>query len=342
MQTSRQSQLMEWLSTLSPEYGLDVSTMKAASSDASFRRYFRISGSESRTFIIMDAPPRTERIDHFLRVDSLMHEAGLNAPVVYESSEELGFILMSDLGGRTYLQHFEAHPDSILKDAPKLFKDAVAALVKWQSISRPGVLPEYDRQTLEREINLFPEWYVKKHKGVEWTEKERKWWDFTVNTVLTRNLSEPKVFVHRDFMPRNLMVSDPNPGILDFQDALYGPISYDVACLMRDAFISWDESFVLDVSIRYWQAARDAGLPVPEDFGEFYTNIEMMCVQRHLKVLGIFARLAYRDGKPEYLKDAPRFIEYLLKITRRYSHLSPLMHLIEDLENEHSKVGYTF
>ena len=195
---------------------------------------------------------------------------------------------------------------------------------------------------MRREIKLFPEWYVKRHCGVEWDEKHRAWWEMSVKAILRSNLNEQQVFVHRDFMPRNLMVSDPMPGVIDFQDALYGPVSYDIASLMRDAFISWNESFVLDVSIRYWEKARRAGVPVPADFGVFYRDIEFMGLQRHLKVLGIFARIRYRDGKPKYLEDAPRFINYVRQTAGRYAELSPLRRLIDELAGVEEKTGYTF
>lgn len=258
------------------------------------------------------------------------------APEVFEADLDAGFALISDLGNQTYLDVLNE------ENAAKLMDAATTALVTWQKASRPGVLPEYDRAVLERELELFPEWYVKRYRGVEWDETERKWWAMTKEFILKNNLREAQVFVHRDFMPRNLMVSDPMPGVIDFQDALYGPVSYDIASLLRDAFVSWGESFVLDTTIRYWEKARRAGIPVPEDFGVFYRDVEFMGVQRHLKVLGIFARINYRDGKPKYLADTPRFIDYVRKTSQRYSELSPLMHLIERLEGPTIKVGYTF
>jgi aminoglycoside/choline kinase family phosphotransferase len=183
---------------------------------------------------------------------------------------------------------------------------------------------------------------VKRHCGVEWDAKHEKWWQMSVDAILKSNLADAKVFVHRDFMPRNLMVSDPLPGVIDFQDALMGPVTYDIASLMRDAFISWDEAFVLDVTIRYWEKARKAGIPVPDDFGAFYRSVEFMGVQRHLKVLGIFARINYRDGKPKYLADTPRFIKYVRQTAGRYVELSPLRHLIDELDGVRERAGYTF
>ena len=333
---NRDEMLEQWLRQTAPRYGLRAEALAPASSDAGVRRYFRVPSESGRSFIVMDAPPEHENTPQYLKVCALMREAGLNVPEVFEADLDAGFALISDLGNQTYLDVLNE------ENAAKLMDAATTALVTWQKASRPGVLPEYDRAVLERELELFPEWYVKRHRGVEWDETERKWWAMTKEFILKNNLREAQVFVHRDFMPRNLMVSDPMPGVIDFQDALYGPVSYDIASLLRDAFVSWGESFVLDTTIRYWEKARRAGIPVPEDFGVFYRDVEFMGVQRHLKVLGIFARINYRDGKPKYLADTPRFIDYVRKTSQRYSELSPLMHLIERLEGPTIKVGYTF
>lgn len=336
MTTLRDASLRVWLEEESPRFGLDLSTLEPASSDAGFRRYFRARDGQGDTFIVMDAPPEHEHTEAFIRVDELMRAAGLNVPKIYAADLERGFAIMSDLGRETYLD--------VLSEANafELMDRATDALVLWQKSSKPGVLPEYDRELLRREIDLFPEWYVKRHRGVEWDEKHREWWEMTVEAILENNLAEERVFVHRDFIPRNLMVCDPMPGILDFQDAVYGPVSYDIASLMRDAFITWNESSVLDVTIRYWEKAKKAGIPVPNDFARFYRDVEYMGLQRHLKVLGIFSRLNYRDGKPKYLADTPRFIAYVRQTASRYIELSPLMRLIDDLEGNGRKVGYTF
>lgn len=332
---NRDELLRAWLAAAAPRYGFELEAMAPASADASFRRYFRVPGA-ARSYIVMDAPPEHENAEAFVRVDRLMAEAGLHVPEIYEEDLFNGFLLISDLGRETYL-------DALTEEnAPELFDAATTALVKWQAASKPGVLPEYSRAVLLREIELFPEWYVKRHCGVEWDEKRQKWWRMSVETILKANLAEPQVYVHRDFMPRNLMISDPMPGVIDFQDALYGPVSYDIASLMRDAFISWNEASVLDITIRYWEKARKAGVPVPQDFGDFYRSVEFMGLQRHLKVLGIFARINYRDGKPKYLADAPRFMTYVRQTARRYIELSPLMHLIEELEGVEERAAYTF
>lgn len=335
MADERLEQLKIWLSKAS-SYGLELGSLQPASADASFRRYFRISGGDGKTFIVMDAPPQKEPIDSFLLVDALMHEAGLNAPVIYEKDQAQGFILMSDLGRETYLNVINEENAFSFMDA------ATDALVKWQSISREGVLPNYDEAVLRRELGLFPEWYVGRHRNVTLNEKQVGILKRTFDAVVANNLTQARVFVHRDFMPRNLMVSDPMPGILDFQDALMGPVSYDIASLMRDAFISWDESFTLDVTICYWEKARKAGIPVPSDFGDFWRDVEWMGIQRHLKVLGIFARINYRDGKPKYLADTPRFIHYVRQTANRYDELKPINWLLDQIEEKRTEEAFTF
>jgi aminoglycoside/choline kinase family phosphotransferase len=309
--------------------------VERASADASFRRYFRVF-LEGRTLIAMDAPPERENSRAFVKVAGLLRDAGLNAPEIHTHDLELGFLLVTDLGTRLYLQALQEG------DSRALFDDATTALVRWQSASNPGVLPEYDETLLRRELSLFPDWYVARHVGVTLTGAQLESLEGVFRVILARNLSEPRVYVHRDFMPRNLMVSAPNPGILDFQDAVFGPISYDVACLYRDAFLSWDEEVVLDGTIRYWEKARAAKLPVPRDFADFWRDVEWMGLQRHLKVLGIFARLYYRDGKADYLQDAPRFIGYVRHAASRYAELAPLGALLDALEGRKPQVRYTF
>jgi aminoglycoside/choline kinase family phosphotransferase len=247
-----------------------------------------------------------------------------------------GFLLLTDLGSSTYL--------SVLNEsnAHELYLDANAALVKIQLASKPGVLPAYDRALLTRELNLFPEWYVSRHLNAELTREQQETLHGVFERVLANNLAQPQVYVHRDYHSRNLMVSDPNPGVLDFQDAVFGPITYDLASLYKDAYIRWDEERVLDWAIRYWEAARKACLPVSLDFYEFYRDFEWMGVQRHIKVLGIFARLYHRDGKDGYLKDMPLVMDYLRKACERYTELAPMARLLDELENRQAQVGYTF
>ena len=310
--------------------------LEPASADASFRRYFRVFFGD-RTAIAMDAPPPREDVRPFVRVAGLLLRAGLNAPRILAQDVAQGFLLLTDMGERLFLAAMQEG-----RDVDRLFGDATTALVQWQSSTREGELPAYDEAMLRRELALFPDWYVARHLGVTLDDTQREALEQSFRVILASNLAEPRVFVHRDFMPRNLMVCEPNPGILDFQDAVHGPISYDVACLFRDAFISWDEERVLDGTIRYWEKARRAGLPVPADFADFWRNVEYMGLQRHLKVLGIFARLNYRDGKPAYLRDTPRFMGYVRHAVDRYNDLAPLARVLDQLEGRLPEVRFTF
>ncbi|MGA0034356.1 MAG: aminoglycoside phosphotransferase family protein [Burkholderiales bacterium] len=306
-----------------------------ASADASFRRYFRVTtGGETR--IAMDAPPDREDCRPFIQVAQLMRDAGLHVPVVMASDLQQGFLLLSDLGTTTYLQALtEANADA-------LFGNAIDALVTWQRATRSGVLPPYDRLLLQREMDLFRDWYVGRHLGITLSVSQGESLAGVTALLADSALAQPAVYVHRDFMPRNLMLSEPNPGVLDFQDAVCGPIAYDVVSLFRDAFVSWDEQRVLDWTVRYWERAKHAHLPVDADFGDFYRAFEWMGLQRHLKVLGIFARIRHRDGKPAYLEDAPRFLAYAHAVCARYAPLAPLARLLDELEQLPPRVGYTF
>lgn len=297
-----------------------------ASEDASFRRYFRALLQDGQSYVVMDAPPEKEDCRPFIHVARLLHEAGLHAPRIHAMDLEQGFLLLSDLGTTTYLQALDAG------NADRLFRDAIDALVRWQLATRPGELPPYDEALLRREMQLFPDWYVARHLQAALTAAQQERLEQIFALLVRSALAQPSVFVHRDFMPRNLMLSDPNPGVLDFQDAVLGPITYDVVSLMRDAFVSWDEEQVLDWTVRYWEKARAAGLPVDADFGEFWRAFEWMGLQRHLKVLGIFARINYRDGKPRYLEDTPRFLRYARDTAKRYSALAPLNRLLDELK----------
>ena len=310
-------------------------SLAPASADASFRRYFRVTLSDA-TLIVMDAPPALEDCRPFVRVAGLMAAAGLNVPAVLAQDLERGFLLLSDLGTTTYL--------AALNDdnADGLFRDATDALIRWQLASREDVLPAYDEVLLRRELDLFPDWYLRRHLGIEPDARQRQSLETVFSLILANNLAQPRTYVLRDYMPRNLMLTEPNPGVLDFQDAVYGPITYDVASLFKDAFISWDEQRVLDWTIRYWERARKAGLPVKDDFGEFYRDCEWMGLQRHLKVLGIFARICHRDGKPAYVKDTPRFLGYVRAVCERYASLSPLLHLFDQVADRQPVTGYTF
>ena len=300
-------------------------TFTPASADASFRRYWRATLADGHSYIVMDAPPEREDCRPFVRVAGMLHEAGVNAPRVLAQDLGQGFLLLTDLGTRTYLE--ELNPNN----AARLFGDAADALLRWQLATRPGTLPPYDEALLRREMNLFPEWYVGKHLQKTLSRSQGEALENIFRLLVESALAQPVVYVHRDYMPRNLMVCEPNPGVLDFQDAVIGPITYDVVSLMRDAFISWDEERVLDWTARYWEKAKRAGLPVAADFAEFWRAFEWMGLQRHLKVLGIFARINYRDGKPHYLKDTPRFIRYVRDVAVQYDELKPLLELFDEL-----------
>jgi aminoglycoside/choline kinase family phosphotransferase len=321
----RRDALERWLSV---QLRGEHFSLTPASEDASFRRYFRASLDDGASFVAMDAPPEKEDCRPFVHVAGLLREAGVHAPQVHAQDLAQGFLLLADLGTRTYLQELDA------ANAPRLFADATDALIRWQLATRPGELPPYDEALLRREMQLFPDWYVARHLGVELMEESRSLLEQVFAVLVKSALAQPRVYVHRDYMPRNLMLSNPNPGVLDFQDAVIGPISYDMVSLVRDAFISWDEEAVLDWSVRYWEKAKAARLPVDADFGEFWRAFEWMGLQRHLKVLGIFARINYRDGKPKYLTDTPRFIRYARDVAKRYSALAPLTRLLDELKCE--------
>ena len=324
----------QWLAGLFPGRACSIAP---ASADASFRRYFRATFEDGSTRIVMDAPPEHEDCRPFVHVARLLREAGVHAPEILAQDLERGLLLLSDLGHNTYL---DALDDS---NADALFRDAIDALLKWQLASRPGQLPPYDEALLRRELNLFPDWYVARHLKLTLTRPQQASLERIFALLLQNVLAQPRLFVHRDYMPRNLMVCEANPGVLDFQDAVFGPVSYDVVSLFRDAFLSWEEERVLDWAARYWERAKRAGLPVDADFGSFYRDFEWMGLQRHLKVLGIFARINYRDGKPKYLADTPRFVGYVRHVASRYSQLTPLLRLFDEFEDRQApQAGYTF
>jgi hypothetical protein len=335
--------LRVWLAGVIPA---PMSAVEPASFDASFRRYFRVTlaaaiavpdrGEHARTLIAMDAPPPQEDCRPYVAAAKLLVAAGVHAPAVLAMDLERGFLLLTDLGTRTYLDALD------LTSASALYGDASAALVRWQLASRDGVLPRYDETLLRRELDLFPDWYVAKHLGVTLTAAQKATLDKAFRTIVDNNLAQAPVFVHRDYHSRNLMVTEPNPGVLDFQGAVYGPITYDLVSLLRDAYIEWDEERQIDWAVRYWQKARDAGLPVGKDFAGFWRDFEWMGVQRQLKVLGIFARLHHRDGKDGYLREMPRVMRYLRGACARYRELGPLLRLLDELQLRQPVSGYTF
>ena len=285
----------------------------------------------------MDAPPPQENVQPFIDVANLFAATSVTVPTILAQDVAQGFLLLTDLGSTTYL--------SVLNNdtAHKLYLDAIDALVLLQSQSKPGVLPDYDRALLHRELMLFPDWYLSKHLGATLTDTQTAELNKVFDILLANNLAQPQVYVHRDYHSRNLMVLERgNPGILDFQDAVYGPLTYDLVSLLRDAYVEWDEEMVLDWAIRYWERARRAGLPVNPDIDAFYRDFEFMGLQRHLKVLGIFARLCHRDGKDAYLKDLPLVMAYTRKTAHRYIELKPLIRLLDAFEDKTPQVGYTF
>jgi aminoglycoside/choline kinase family phosphotransferase len=317
----RVGQLRTWVRD---RLGAEPERIAPASADASFRRYFRIEHGGT-SLIVMDAPPAQESCTAFVQVAELFLRAGINVPRILAQDLRQGFLLLTDFGSTTYLDALAAG------DAERLYRDALAALVHLQCASAPGMLPEYDAGALRREMSLFPDWYVERHLGRTLDPGQRACLEAVFDRVIAHNLAEPKVYVHRDYHSRNLMVTEPNPGILDFQDAVTGPLTYDLVSLLKDAYVEWPEERVIDWAVRYWQAARSAGLPVRADFGEFYRDFEWMGVQRHLKVLGIFARLWHRDGKPRYLGDLPLVLRYLERVASRYADLNPLARLLDEL-----------
>ena len=331
----RQKQLTDWLKSQFPDSPFNLTP---ASADASFRRYFRATFPD-RSLVVMDAPPQHENCRPFLHIAKLFENAGVHVPHVYAQDLEQGFLLLSDLGNTTYLQALCGGGASTARE---LYGAATDALIKIQLASRENELPPYDETLLMREMRLFPDWYIAKHLQTTLDEKQNTMLEAIFQRIIKNNLAQPRVYVHRDYHSRNLMATTPNPGILDFQDAVYGPITYDLASLFKDAYIRWEEAEVLDWLIRYWEKARRAGLPVHNDFSEFFRDYEWMGVQRHIKVLGIFARLYHRDGKENYLKDMPLVMEYLRRACERYVDLKPLLNLLDILEQKKPEVGLTF
>ena len=328
----RKLQLEQWLGTVLAKKAF---TLSIASADASFRRYFRVH-LQDKNLIAMDAPPKQESCQPFVEIAKLLLDSGLNVPQVIAQDLEQGFLLLSDLGDDTYLS-------KLTKDnALQLYGDATNALIKLQLSSKPGVLPNYDEALLTREMQLFSDWYIGKHLNISIDAEQQNILNKTFATLTQNVLNQGQVYVHRDYHSRNLMVCEKNPGILDFQDAVYGAITYDLVSLLKDAYIGWEEADMMDWVVRYWDSAKKAGLPVPADFSEFYRDFEWMGAQRHIKILGIFARLSHRDGKDGYLKDMPLVMDYLRRVCGRYLELRPMLKLLNTLEGHAEKTGYTF
>lgn len=335
---ARESIFQAWLQPLIAPHRLLPETLALASIDASTRRYLRLQQEGGGSLIVMDAPPDCNDVRPFVNVGRHMADCGLRVPAIVAEDAERGFLLLGDLGTQTYLQALQQATPS---EADKLMRAAIQTLIQWQTRGDATRLPVFDEAFIRRELQIFVDWCVQRHYGKSWDEKQQGWWEHCCK-VLVKNIQEqPQLAMHRDYMPRNLMTSpDGVPGVLDFQDAVHGPVSYDMASLLRDAFISWDEERELDWAIRYWEQARKAELPVGEDFGEFWRALELTGLQRHLKILGIYCRLNYRDGKPGYIVDLPRFFAYAIKVSTRYIELSPLTHLLEDLRGGLTQTGF--
>jgi N-acetylmuramate 1-kinase len=340
---TREAAFHAWFAPLAAQRGLDAATLAPASADASFRRYFRAraGGDSGASLIVMDAPPPHEDVRAFVDIAARIRRAGLNAPEVLAADPAQGFLLLTDLGTTLYLDALRA---TDVAGADRLMRDAIAALLRWQQQVDASGLPAYDEALLQRELDLFAQWCVGAEYGVTWTAAEQTQWQAICRLLIDNALAQPTVAVHRDWMPRNLLVTTPNPGIIDFQDAVRGPVTYDIASLLRDAFISWDEARELDWAVRWWSEARRhpplAGHRLGEDFGECWRAIEWMGLQRHLKVLGIFCRLKHRDGKPHYSTDLPRFFAYAASVATRYRPLAPLIGLIEPLAGPLTTSGF--
>jgi len=344
---ARHAAFTVWFEPLVASHQLLPATLRPASADASFRRYFRVDSTAGTSFIVMDAPPDKEDCRPFVFVQALMQAAHIRVPQVVAWDEAGGWMLLSDLGQQTAIDTLDTHNPQA---AHARYMQAVDMLLEWQRASRPDVLPVYDAALLQRELQLFPDWYITRHRQHSPTAAQQAVLERCFGLLVADNLSAPQVFVHRDFMMRNMVVgNDGGLGLLDFQDAVYGPVTYDIASLLRDAFISWDEDFVLDITVRYWEKARHAGILGSSsasgwgsDFGDFYHAVDWMALQRHLKVAGIFARLTLRDGKPRYLADTPRFIHYIRQTAGRYRELTPLLRLVDAIEGTQEAVGYAF
>lgn len=341
---ARQQRFQAWLQSLQTSHGVQPGTVRSAGADAGTRRYLRVDGPAGDSLIVMDAPPESNALRPFIEVGAHMAECGLHVPRVLAADEAQGFLLLDDFGSQTYLQALQQAGPA---EADRLMRAAIQALVRWQLKGDAGRLPAFDESFVRRELQLFVDWCVQREFGRSWSTQESAWWEHSCKVLVENIAAQPQLAMHRDFMPRNLMVCPEapdgpgSPGVLDFQDAVRGPIAYDIASLLRDAFISWDEERELDWAIRYWEQARRAGLPVGDDFGELWRRIEWTGLQRHLKILGLFCRLKHRDAKPAYAEDLPRFFAYASKVATRYIELSPLVRLLESLQGSLVQTGFT-
>jgi aminoglycoside/choline kinase family phosphotransferase len=321
----RFERMMLWLGTVLRQETFDIVRLLG---DASDRQYFRITRSEGSTLIAVNAPPTAENCGRFILVRDVFAGAGLHVPIVHAVDVELGFLLLEDLGVSTY--HDALNPSV----ATELYLDAVDALVTLQLATRPHVLPEEDGTLLAEEIDWFVVWYLRCEAKVELTVAQLQDFLLTKQLLLRHFNAATRVFVHRDYHSRNLLVSSPNPGVVDFQGARRGSIYYDVASLFRDAYIELDESLMTELVAQYHRKAMAAGLPIATDAKEVLCEFDFASVQRHLKVIGVFARLAHRDGKDSYLSYIPRVWSYLCKAAERQPALKPLRLLLNEIQNQ--------
>jgi N-acetylmuramate 1-kinase len=325
---SRRTALMAWLQSIASTFGLHPDTLRPASSDASFRRYFRLDADGAGTLIAMDAPPDRYDSRPFVEIARLFAAAGVTTPQILAEDLTQGLLLLSDLGPTTYLEALEAGAD-----AQPLYLDALDSLVRIQAATRAGVLPPYDHDRLLTELRLFPDWYIVRHLQASLEPSERAALDRVFELLIGSALTQPGVYVHRDYHSRNLMrLAGGNPGVLDFQDAVQGPAGYDLVSLLRDAYVEWPEEQQIEWAVRYWERARAAGVPVPGDFAELWRSMEWIGLQRSLKVLGIFARLYYRDGKDRYLADLPLVMRHTRRVVERYAAFDELRRLLDRLD----------
>ncbi len=316
----RERLLQNWLVNVA---GMDGFNMELASGDASFRRYFRLTLPDGSTRIAMDAPPEREDCAPFIAVAEHLGGLGLNVPVIYRADLDQGFLLLSDLGSEHYLD--------LLKQGQtgRLYADALSALLVMQACGRCDWLPPYSRKLLTQEMELFREWLLGRHLQLTLDEEERQMLDAMSELLITNALEQPQVFVHRDYHSRNLLAtSAPTPGILDFQDAVSGPVTYDLVSLLKDCYVSWPQEQVREWVLGYYELALQSGVLRKEHEDSFLRWFDLMGVQRHLKASGIFARLNIRDGKPGYLRDIPRTLGYIVELAPEYPELQPLAALI--------------
>ena len=313
----------ELLTQWSKEFFDDQFTIEPASNDASFRCYYRIN-TNKKSFIAMDAPPDKEDISSFLAIGEKLHQDDIRVPNLYEINSSLGFILMEDFGKTTY-------GDALtLNNSDELYKNALSTLATIQKNCHYKDISSYTSGLLLNEMSLFEDWYLNKYKKIILNSSEKNDLSKIFNMIIRSNVNQQRCFVHRDFHCRNLMLIDGEvgPGIIDFQDAVNGPISYDLVSLLKDAYFELEEDFILDIVIRYWEAMINARLITKNEFADFFKSFEWMGVQRHLKILGIFARLYFRDNKDQYLNNLPLVEKYLKDTTQRYQELFPLRDIL--------------